>query len=81
MKTKENLAGDASHNEVCKMSQRIISKPEVAAACGFSVPTLDRLVRDGKFPRPIKISDRRVGWYDSVPGEWLRARAAMTEAA
>lgn len=63
------------------MSEKIISKPEVASRIGVSLPTLDRMVRAGKFPKPIKISDRRVGWFEYVPSEWLKVRAAMTEAA
>ncbi|MDE2102605.1 MAG: helix-turn-helix domain-containing protein [Patescibacteria group bacterium] len=35
--------------------QRVFSKEEAAAACGCRPRTLERWIKDGKFPRPVKV--------------------------
>ena len=42
------------------MEEYIYTKKEAAAILGISLPTLDRLLRDGKI-RKIKVSAKRVG--------------------
>lgn len=52
----------------------ILSKAEIAPGIlPFSLQTLDRLVSKGKFPKPIQLSDRRVGWRKSIVLAWLSA--------
>ena len=55
-------------------SVRILRRPAVLARAGISASTLERLVRRGEFPRPLKISTRCVGWPSAVVDAWLRAR-------
>lgn len=50
---------------------RILSPPEVVARVGLSRRTVSRLVLQGKFPRPLQISDNRIGWRSSVIGKWI----------
>jgi len=38
---------------------------------GFSKWTAIRLMKSGKFPKPIMVSLRRIGWRESVINEWL----------
>ncbi len=42
------------------MEEYIYTKKEAAAVLGISLPTLDRLLRDGKI-RKVKVSAKRVG--------------------
>jgi len=42
------------------MEEYIYTKKEAAAVLGISLPTLDRLLRDGKI-RKVKVSTKRVG--------------------
>ena len=42
------------------MEEYIYTKKEAAALLGISLPTLDRLLRDGKI-RKVKVSEKRVG--------------------
>lgn len=48
------------------------------AACeasSLSVSTMRRLVRDGRGPRVLKLSDRRIGIRSADLAEWLASRA------
>jgi predicted DNA-binding transcriptional regulator AlpA len=42
--------------------ERVLSRSQTAQLLNVSVPTLDRLRRAGRLPRPVQVSDRRVGW-------------------
>ena len=41
---------------------RIVNVKQVAEVLGFSVAHIRRLYRTGKFPKPIVIGSRKVGW-------------------
>jgi prophage regulatory protein len=45
--------------------RRILRRADVEARCGFKRAHLYKLIRDGRFPRPLRIGIRAVGW-DSV---------------
>ncbi len=55
---------------------RILRKPEVLNILGVSHMWLERAWRAGKFPKPVHISPRCVGWLSGEVDDWLRARAA-----
>lgn len=40
----------------------------------FSHATLWRMVKAGKFPAPVKLSERVTAWKSSAIVEWLEAR-------
>jgi predicted DNA-binding transcriptional regulator AlpA len=42
----------------------------------FSAPTLWRMVKAGKFPRPHKLSTRVTAWKVSQVRDWMKAQAA-----
>ena len=41
---------------------------------GLSKPTIYRLMRRGKFPRPVRLSDRAVGWREGDVEDWIESR-------
>ena len=43
--------------------------------------TIYRLIKAGKFPKPIKISPRRVAWRESDLHEWESHQAAQGDLA
>jgi prophage regulatory protein len=49
---------------------------EVQDAVGLSRRTIERMVRDGKFPRPAQLAPNRVGWQMDVVLAWLDQRGA-----
>ena len=48
--------------------------PEVLKRTGLSRSTVYSLIQQGKFPKQIKLSQRAVGWPDSVITEWIERR-------
>ena len=49
---------------------------EVAEVTGHAVASIYRLMAEGKFPRPIKISERSVAWPESVLVDYMTEREA-----
>lgn len=46
----------------------------VASAVALAATTVQRLVRDGEFPRPRQLSGRRVAWLVREVEEWAEQR-------
>ena len=46
------------------MTSRILRRPEVQNRTGLPTSTLYALIADGRFPRPVKIGKRAVGWME-----------------
>lgn len=61
-------------------STRVLSKKQICAKTGLSRATIDRMVRKAEFPRPIRLTSRRVGWLESVVDEWLAERQRLASA-
>jgi len=52
----------------------IVRAIETARFLGCSRNTLDRWVRQGNFPHPIRLGPRTTGWRRSTIESWLAAR-------
>lgn len=54
----------------------IIRLPEVRDMVGLSVPTIYRQMKQGAFPKSVKLTatGRAVGWYRSEVEDWLESR-------
>lgn len=51
-----------------------IEKERAAQFVSISVSTLEKLQREGQFPRPRLLSDKRVGYLVRELEEWLESR-------
>lgn len=51
-------------------------RPNTPAPLPFSAPTLWRKVKDGTFPKPIKLSARVTVWKIGEVRAWMTAQAA-----
>ena len=61
---------------------KLLNKGQVCEKLGhISDVTLWRLVRAERFPKPIQISPRRVGWPEHVVDAWIAEEQAKVEAA
>ena len=62
---------------------RIISPAELASLKGirFSNPHRHTLEAQGKFPKRVKLGDRRYGHLEAELDNWLKERAALREPA
>jgi predicted DNA-binding transcriptional regulator AlpA len=58
---------------------RMMSKREVCNVVGLSPSTIDRQVKDGVFPSPIKVSKRRVAWTETAILQWQLERGVRSD--
>ncbi|MDE2761598.1 MAG: AlpA family phage regulatory protein [Gemmatimonadota bacterium] len=56
------------------MGSRILRPPEVVEEIGVSKASLYRWIRSGRFPPPIKLGPRRVGWRREDVDAWIAGR-------
>ncbi|OZB36173.1 MAG: hypothetical protein B7X44_07170 [Halothiobacillus sp. 15-55-196] len=48
--------------------------PSVKTLTGLSRSSIYRLIADGKFPKPIKLGERAIGWKQDDLEAWLESR-------
>ena len=58
------------------MVEKHLRRPAVLELTGLSTTTIYDLMKEGKFPRPIKLTGRAVGWPESRIADWLATRTA-----
>lgn len=56
----------------------ILRFPQVQARTGLSRSALSTLVRNGRFPRPVRLTHRALGWLSADIDAWISARHAAT---
>ena len=57
---------------------RFLRLPEVMARTGLSRSTIYVRLEQGRFPRPVSLGGRAVGWIDSEIDEWMSDRVAAS---
>ena len=55
---------------------RFLRLPEVMARTGLSRSTIYVRLEQGRFPRPVSLGGRAVGWIESEIDEWMSNRIA-----
>ena len=55
-------------------SKLLMTSAEVQAACTISRTTVYRLVKSGRFPRPVKVGERAIRWRTADVQGWLDTR-------
>jgi prophage regulatory protein len=55
------------------MTETILRRPDVEKRCGLSRSTIYQLMTEGRFPRPLRLGKRAVGWRESDVASWLKA--------
>ena len=58
------------------MSDIFLRLPEVIARTGLSRSTIYEKIKSKKFPLPISLGDRAVGFIDREIDDWIEARIA-----
>ena len=53
---------------------RLVPVRELTARLGVSRVSLYRWTRDGTFPRPVQLSERRIAWREWEVEAWLASR-------
>lgn len=59
----------------------LIRPRDVRAVVGLSRSRVYELVQAGQFPKPIRLSERAVGWRRADLDAWLAAREAASKPA
>ena len=59
-------------------SVRFLRLPEVLARTGLSRSTIYVRLDQGRFPRPVSLGGRAVGWIEAEVDEWMRERIATS---
>lgn len=56
----------------------ILRLPEVKARTGLSRSTIYLRIAEGKFPPPINLGERSVGWVESEIDAWIAKRIEIS---
>ena len=62
-------------------NQRFIRRKEVQAKTGLGASSIYAMMKQGKFPKAITLSERRVAWIESDIDHWISERIASHKAA
>ena len=57
---------------------RFLRLPEVLARTGLSRSTIYVRLDQGRFPRPVSLGARAVGWIEAEVDAWMRERVAAS---
>lgn len=52
----------------------ILRRPQVEQRTGLSRSTLYQYIKDGDFPKPVRLGLRAVGWLESDISDWIATR-------
>lgn len=56
------------------MAYNILRLPAVKARTGLSRSTIYNRISEGKFPEPVSLGGRAVGWIEAEIQDWLAER-------
>jgi prophage regulatory protein len=62
------------------MAQKIYRLKELRSITGYGKTQIYEMIEAGRFPRPIPLGDRAVGWLESEIDAWQKARTAKRDA-
>lgn len=60
------------------MTHNILRLPAVKARTGLSRSTIYLRISDGRFPKPISLGGRAVGWIEVEVNDWLSQQIAAS---
>ena len=64
-----------------KSDDILMTMPEVEALTHFSKPTLYQMIREGRFPKQVRLGPNKVAWLRSEVLGWIGERAEARQAA
>jgi len=59
---------------------RLIRRKEVQTKTGLGASSIYAMMQQGKFPKAVNISERRVAWIESEVDQWIANRIAQHKA-
>lgn len=79
MSSKETLARVREMQQ--ERQERLLRIRQVLAKTGLGRSSLYALVKSGRFPSPLKLSERSVAWRESAVDLWISERIREHEEA
>ena len=61
------------------MAKKVIRRREVEERIGLACSTIYAMMADDRFPRPVKIGRRAVGWIEEDINNWLSSKANSSD--
>ena len=58
---------------------KILSAKAVAAKTSLSIPHIRRAAKEGGFPKPVQLSEARMGWLENDVDAWVSAISATSK--
>lgn len=58
--------------------ERILRRHEVEQRTGLSRSAIYAEMQSGKFPKPLRLTAKAVGWTDHSISEWIKSRSPAT---
>jgi len=80
-RARRNTAAEPPVARTTDSPTRILRLPEVTARTGLSRATIYALMRQGRFPRQVRIGARAVGWIEAEVEAWIQERIANSRGA
>ena len=62
------------------VAQRLIRRKEVQIKTGLGTSSIYAMMKQGKFPKAVNISERRVAWIESDVDSWIAERISSHKA-
>ena len=62
------------------LTTRVLRRPEVQRRTGLGRTAIYVLMAEGKFPPPIRLTAKAVGWLEAEVAAWIAARVAERDA-
>lgn len=56
---------------------KVIRLTQVMNSTGLGRSTIYKYISQGKFPTPLQLSERCVGWLESEVQQWIQARVDL----
>lgn len=56
------------------MATKYLRRAAVEDMTGLSCTTIYKLMSEGTFPRPVKLTGRAVAWPETAVADWLESR-------
>ena len=63
------------------LHERLIKLNEVKQDTGLSRSSIYRLVKNGDFPKPVKLGERASAWLESEVNNWIADRIEQRDRA
>ena len=58
---------------------RLLRLPTVTERVGLKRTAIYDMIRAGKFPKPVPLNDKSVGWLESEIEDWIVSRVAVRD--